>query len=69
MVIKPSVTWDTIAARLEGFLSDISDWMNTNMLQINQDKIKLIIFSPKNKSGVFPETIVNALTQLSPMLR
>lgn len=40
-----------IAAGLEACLSDISDWMTTNILKINQDEIELIIFSPKNKPG------------------
>lgn len=51
MVINPVATWATIAAGLEACLSDISDWMTTNILKINQDETELIIFSPKNKPG------------------
>lgn len=51
MVINPVATRATIAAGLEACLSDISDWMTTNILKINQDETELIIFSPKNKPG------------------
>lgn len=51
MVINPIATRATIAAGLEACLSDISDWMTTNILKINQDETELIIFSPKNKPG------------------
>ena len=50
MVIKPNDTWDTIAMQLEACLSDISAWMNANMLKLNQDKTELIIFRPKQKT-------------------
>lgn len=53
MVINPVATRATIAARLEACLSDISYWMTTNILKINQDETELIILSPKNKPGVF----------------
>lgn len=53
MAINPVATRATIAARLEACLSDISDWMTTNILKINQDETELIIVSPKNKPGVF----------------
>lgn len=51
MVMNPVATRATIAAGLEACLSDISDWMTTNILKINQDETELIIFSPKNKPG------------------
>ena len=47
-------------------LSDISDWMTTNMLKLNQDKTELIVFAPKHRikhlsefSLPFNRTIVN----------
>lgn len=59
MVINPDATRATIAARLEACLSDISDWMTTNILKINQDETELIIFSPKNKPGVILDRTIN----------
>lgn len=59
MVVKPSLAWDTITRRLQACLSDISDWMKTNMLKLNQDKTELIIFSPKNRLGAFENCKIN----------
>lgn len=59
MAINPVATRATIAARLEACLSDISDWMTTNILKINQDETELIIFSPKNKPGVFVDWTIH----------
>ena len=48
-VIKPVDNWEDISDRLEACLFDIKSWMCMNILQLNQDKIELIIFAPKHK--------------------
>ncbi|XP_060084373.1 E3 ubiquitin-protein ligase rnf213-alpha-like [Ylistrum balloti] len=47
MVIRPQDNWDIIVASLEACLNDISAWMNSNMLKLNQEKTELIVFSHK----------------------
>ena len=42
-----------IANRLERCLSDIQDWMQNNILKLNQDKTELIIFTPKRMANEF----------------
>lgn len=59
MVIKLNATLRTIEARLKACLADISDKMKTNMLKLNQDKIEIFIFPPKNKSCVFKKNVKN----------
>jgi hypothetical protein len=48
-VIKPLDNWEDISDRLEACLFDIKSWMCMTILQLNQDKIELIIFAPKHK--------------------
>ena len=45
-VIKPEGDWDDLSERLEVCLSDISAWMSSNLLKLNQDKTELIVFAP-----------------------
>jgi hypothetical protein len=47
-VIEPRDCWTDISSRIEACLEDISDWMQSNLLKLNQDKTELIIFAPKN---------------------
>jgi hypothetical protein len=47
LVIKPIDNWINIATRMEACLSDISAWMKSNMLKLNQDKTELIFFYNK----------------------
>jgi len=47
MVIRPSDSWDNLATKMEACLADISLWMSSNMLKLNQDKTELIVFSSK----------------------
>ena len=65
-ILKPTGDWRDLSIRLERRLSDISDWMTTNMLKLNQDKTELIVFAPKHRikhlsefSLSFNGTIVN----------
>ncbi|CAC5417004.1 unnamed protein product [Mytilus coruscus] len=48
LVIKPLDNWNNISARLETCMADISSWMCSNKLKLNEDKTELIIFSPKH---------------------
>ena len=57
IVIRPSDSWDNLATKMEACLADISLWMSSNMLKLNQDKTELIVFSSKHqakKNSVFP---------------
>ncbi|XP_060083129.1 uncharacterized protein LOC132562405 [Ylistrum balloti] len=47
MVIRPQDNWNIIVASLEACLNDISAWMNSNTLKLNQEKTELIVFSHK----------------------
>ena len=53
LIINPKDSWDDIANRLERCLSDIQDWMQNNILKLNQDKTELIIFTPKCMANEF----------------
>lgn len=53
LVIKPIDNWINIATRMEACLSDISAWMKSNMLKLNQDKTELIIFTTKQRTKDF----------------
>ena len=48
-VIKPEGDCDDLSERLKACLSDISAWMSSNLLKLNQDKTELIVFAPKNR--------------------
>ncbi len=52
-VNKPIDNWNAVASHFEACLSDISLWMQSNLLQINQEKTELIIFAPKNRTSDF----------------
>lgn len=52
--IKTSATWATVADRRHACLISVIGWR-----PIIQNKTDLIIFSPWNKSGVFPNCTVN----------
>ncbi|CAC5412707.1 unnamed protein product [Mytilus coruscus] len=54
MFIKPLDNWVNYFSKLELCLSDISSWMSTNMLKLNQDKTELIIFTPKHLKASVP---------------
>ncbi len=53
LVIKPSDNWNNIATRMEACLTDISAWMKSNMLKLNQEKTEMIIFASKQRSSEF----------------
>ena len=55
LVIKPLDNWKNISRRLEICLSDVSVWMRSTMLKLNQDKSELIVFSPKHRVKEFSE--------------
>lgn len=47
--IKRNSNWDTISSQIEACISDVSEWMNHNLLKLNQDKTEFIIFKPKHQ--------------------
>ncbi|KAK3109110.1 hypothetical protein FSP39_023289 [Pinctada imbricata] len=49
LVIEPLKNLDDITSRLTVCLNDIRDWMNVNLLKLNEDKTELMVFAPKNK--------------------
>ncbi|XP_062582896.1 uncharacterized protein LOC134244660 [Saccostrea cucullata] len=53
LIINPKDSWDDIENRLERCLSDMQDWMQNNILKLNQDKSELIIFTPKRMANEF----------------
>jgi hypothetical protein len=52
-VIKPPDDWSDVTGRLEPCLSEISAWMKSNMLKLNEDKTELIVFAPKHRLSDF----------------
>jgi len=54
-VIKPIDNWNAVSRHFEACLSDISSWMRSNLLKINQDKTELIVFVPKHRPKDFSD--------------
>lgn len=52
-VIKPSDDWSDVTGCLEPCFSEISAWMKSNMLKLNEDKTELIVFAPKHRLNDF----------------
>jgi hypothetical protein len=48
-VIEPLDNWNDLKVRLEACLSDISEWMSSNMLKLNHDKTEVIVFATQNR--------------------
>ena len=48
-VIKPEGDRDDLSERLKAWLSDISAWMSSDLLKLNQYKTELIVFAPKSR--------------------
>jgi hypothetical protein len=48
-VIKLEGDRDDLSERLKACLSDITAWMSSNLLKLNQDKTELIVFAPKSR--------------------
>lgn len=51
LIINSNDSWDSIGDRLQWCLSDIDIWMRNNILNVNQGKTELIIFTPKRKAS------------------
>ena len=45
--------WLDGLARIERCVSEIRDWMNQNMLKLNDDKTELIVFTSKYEQGLY----------------
>ena len=49
LVFEPLENWIDISKRLEDCLTDISSWMCSNMLKLNEDKTEVMFFAPKHQ--------------------
>ncbi|XP_062609775.1 uncharacterized protein LOC134271589 [Saccostrea cucullata] len=58
MAIAPTSNWIDVASRLQTCLSDISSWMRSYFLKINQEKTDFIIFAPKHRIHHFNEVSI-----------
>ena len=45
--------WRDPLARIELCVSEIREWMNQNMLKLNDDKTELIVFTSKDKQDLY----------------
>ena len=48
-VFEPLENWIDISKRPEDSLTDISSWMCSNMLKLNEDKTEVMLFAPKHR--------------------
>lgn len=49
IMVEPRDNWNDISNRLTTCLNDIQNWMNANLLKLNQEKTELMVFAPKNR--------------------
>ena len=49
LVFEPLENWIDISKRLEDSLTDISSWICSNMLKLNEDKTEVMLFAPKHR--------------------
>ena len=49
IIIKPSDRWDLAATSIESCVTEIREWMSTNMLKLNDDKFEFMIFHPRHR--------------------
>jgi hypothetical protein len=52
LVFEPLENWIDISKRLEDCLTDISSWMCSNMLKLNEDTTEIMLFAPKEQTNV-----------------
>ena len=64
--------WRDSLARIELFASEIREWMNQNMLKLNDDKTVLTVFTSKYKQDLYNDlsitiggTVVDCSSQVS----
>ena len=50
--------WRDSLARIELCVSEIRDWMNQNMSNLNDDKTELIVFTSKYKQDLYNDLII-----------
>ena len=49
LVFEPLEKWIDISKRLEDGFTDISSWMCSNVLKLNEDKTEVMLFAPKHR--------------------
>ena len=57
MSLKPAA-WEETASTIQNCVSDINEWMSSNMLKLNQEKTELIVFAPKHQAIHLRETSI-----------
>jgi hypothetical protein len=55
LVIEPLDKWTGISNRIEACLADISEWMRSSLLKLNQDKTEVIVFAPTHRVKDFSD--------------
>ena len=50
IVVEPRDNLGDMSMKLTAFLSDICEWMCSNLLNLNQNKTELMIFAPKHRA-------------------
>ena len=50
IVVEPRDNLSDMSMQLTSCLSDIRDWMCSNLLKLNQDNTELMIFAPKHRA-------------------
>ena len=64
--------WRDGLARIELCVSEIREWMNQNMLKLNDDKTELIVFASKYKQDLYNDlsiTIGDTVVDCSSQVR
>jgi hypothetical protein len=49
IVVEPRDNLSDMSVKLMSCLSDICEWMCSNLLKLNQDKTEIMIFAPKHR--------------------
>ena len=56
--------WRDGLARIQLCVSEIREWMNQNMLKLNDDKIELSVFTSKYKQDLYNDTVEDCSSQV-----
>ena len=54
--------WRDGLERIELYVSEIREWMNPNMLKLNDDKTELIVFTSKYKHDLYNDLSITIIT-------
>ena len=51
--IQEKDNWASTSSKIESCINEISEWMNHNLLKLNQEKTEFIIFKPRHQQSAF----------------